>query len=223
MNVNNKDRTHDLMKLAEEMYEIVRDLPNAFTGGIALAYLEYTKLGKVKRPPGDIDIVTLRGYLPKVRKKLIEKYKENILIIEGERRNDESRIILEFPYGVGEVEVELFDTPDLKTVEVGNIRIVDPTQILFLKLYGHLCTKREKDLIDIYRLFSLSVVKPKDFVLAIKNLPIFCIDSPENVIKSFYEKIDNFPIFEYSEKEKIKETFDIIKTEWGQDQAINIF
>jgi hypothetical protein len=208
--MNNEDRTSVLINLAEEMYSVVRDLPTAFTGGIVLAYLEYTEQKKVKRIPGDIDIVTLRGYLPIVREKLIEKYQREILKIEGERRDDISRIFLWSPYNV---EVELFDTLFLNSIEVGKIRIIDLNQILALKLYGYLYVKREKDLIDIYRLILLDAVDPKDLVLMIKNAPILQLDSPANIIEKLYEKIDAFQLFDNSEKEKIKEVFDIMKTE----------
>ena len=209
MIMNNEDRTRALINLAEEMYEIVKDLPTAFTGGIALAYLEYKKQKKVKRSPGDMDIVILQGYLPTVRKRLIEKYQKEILRIEGERRDDISRIFLWSPYNV---EVELFDTLFLKSIEVGKIRIIDPNQILALKLYGYLHAKREKDLIDIYRLILLDAVDPKDLVSMIKNDPIFQLDSPANIIEELYEKTDAFQLFDNSEKEKIKEIFDIMKT-----------
>jgi len=209
MIMNNEDRTRALINLAEEMYEIVKDLPTAFTGGIALAYLEYKKQKEVKRSPGDMDIVILQGYLPTVRKRLIEKYQKEILRIEGERRDDISRIFLWSPYNV---EVELFDTLFLKSIKVGKIRIIDLNQILALKLYGYLYAKREKDLIDIYRLILLDAVDPKDLVLMIKNAPIFQLDSPANIIEKLYEKIDAFQLFDNSEKEKIKEIFDIMKT-----------
>jgi len=146
--------------------------------------------------------------LPIVRVRLIEKYQREILRIEGERRDDIFRIFLWSPYNV---EVELFDTLFLNSIEVGKIRI-DPNQILALKLYGYLHAKREKDLIDIYRLILLDAVDPKDLVLMIKNAPIFQLDSPANIIEKLYEKIDAFQLFDNSEKEKIKEIFDIMKT-----------
>jgi hypothetical protein len=207
--MNNEDRTHVLINLVEEMYGIVKNLPTAFTGGVAVAYLECINERKVKRIPGDIDIVTLQGYLPEVRERLIQTYRNNILRIEGERRDDISRILLGSPYNV---EVELFDTLFLNSIEVGKIRIIDLNQILALKLYGYLHAKREKDLIDIYRLILLDAVDPKDLVLMIKNAPIFQLDSPANMIEKLYEKIDAFQLFDNSEKEKIKEIFDIMKT-----------
>ena len=51
MSMNNEDRTLVLINLAEEMYDIVKDLPTAFTGGIALAYLEYTEQKKLREFP----------------------------------------------------------------------------------------------------------------------------------------------------------------------------
>ena len=207
--MNSEDRTRALINLAEEMYDIVKDLPTAFTGGIALAYLEYKKQKKVKRSPGDMDIVTLQGYLPIVRERLIKKYQREILRIEGERRDDISRIFLWSPYNV---EVELFDTLFFNSIEVGKIRIIDLNQILALKLYGYLHAKREKDLIDIYRLILLDAVDPKDLVSMIKNDPIFQLYSPTNIIEELYEKTDAFQLFDNSEKEKIKEIFDIMKT-----------
>jgi hypothetical protein len=209
MSINNEDRTRVLINLAEEMYSIVGDLPTAFTGGVALAYLEHINGREVKRTPGDIDIVTLQGYLPEVRKRLIQTYRNNILRIEGERRNDISRIFLWSPYNV---EVELFDTLFLNSIEVGKIRIIDPTQILALKLDGYLYTGREKDLIDIYRLILLDVIDTKDFVLMIRDIAISQVASPENIIEKLSEKIDTFSIFDNSEKGKIKEAFDIMRT-----------
>jgi hypothetical protein len=207
--MNNEDRTHVLINLAEEIYDIVKDLPTAFTGGVAVAYLECINERKVKRIPGDIDIVTLQGYLPEVRERLIQTYRNNILRIEGERRDDISKILLGSPYNV---EVELFDTLFLNSIEVGKIRIIDLNQILELKLYGYLYAKREKDLIDIYRLILLDAVDLKDLVLMIKNAPIFQLDSPANIIEKLYENIDAFQLFDNSEKEKIKEIFDIMRT-----------
>jgi len=46
MSMNNENRTHALINLAEEMYDIVKDLPTAFTGGIVPAYLEYIEQKK---------------------------------------------------------------------------------------------------------------------------------------------------------------------------------
>jgi hypothetical protein len=142
MSRNNEDRTSVLINLAEEMYSVVRDLPIAFTGGVAIAYLEHTKGIEFKRSPGDMDMVTLKDYLPIARERIIQKYGEKILRVEGERRDDMSRIILGPPY---EVWVELYSTSSLNPRdflnsirEVGKIRVINWNQILAFKLDGYL-------------------------------------------------------------------------------------